>query len=78
VQSGQSIPVTVTVRNDGNLTDVTEVGLYEGSQLGSWSFEVEPGETKTHIFQAELTHSGQLTLVAGTQVVTRTIRIRQK
>jgi beta-glucosidase len=78
VQSGQSFPVTVTVRNEGNLTDVTETRLFDGSQLGSWSFEVRPGETKTHTFQAAVTHSGQLTLVAGMQVVTRAIHVRRE
>lgn len=75
VQSGQSFPVTVTVRNEGNLTDVTEARLFDGSQLGSWSFEVPPGETKTHTFHVTVTHSGQLALVAGTQLVTRAIHL---
>jgi beta-glucosidase len=76
VHSGQSLPVTVTVLNQGNLTDVTEAKLFDGLQIGSWSFEVPPGETKTHTFQVTLTRSGQLTLVAGTELVTRAIHLR--
>lgn len=77
VQSGQSFPVTVTVRNEGNLTDVTEARLFDGAQVDSWSFEVPPGETKAHTFQVAMTHSGQLTLLAGTQLLARGIHVGQ-
>jgi beta-glucosidase len=76
-QSRRSIPVTVMVRNEGNLTDVTEARLYDGSQIGSWSFEVRPGERRAHTFQVKVTHSGQLALVAGTQLMTRPIHLER-
>lgn len=77
-ESGHSFPVTVTVHNAGNLTDVTEARLFNVSQIGSWSFELRPGETKSHTFQVAPTRSGQLTVVAGNQVVTRTVELAKK
>src|SRR5882757_7361719 len=50
-ESGQSFVSTVTVKNDGDLTDVTEAKLYDSVELASWSFELKPGEEKTHIFE---------------------------
>jgi beta-glucosidase len=70
---GRSVPVTVTVRNDGNLTDVTETKLYEDSLLDSWSFELKPGETKSHLFHVTISRSGTLVLVAGSQTLTRKV-----
>lgn len=75
-QSGQSIPITVTVRNAGNLTDVSEAKLFGDVQLGSWSFELRSGETKTHVFYVKAAHSGQFTMVAGKQLVSRHVHVR--
>lgn len=74
--AGHTIPATVTVRNDGSLTDVTETKLYAGTELASWSFELNPGETKSHTFQIAPTHSGTLALVAGEQMVNRNIVVK--
>ncbi|HEX3940724.1 MAG TPA: glycoside hydrolase family 3 C-terminal domain-containing protein [Acidobacteriaceae bacterium] len=81
VRNGRSFPVTVTVRNAGNLTDVTEAKLYSGAQLDSkqidtWSFEVKPGETKSHTFEPALTESGVLAVVAGSQMVSKRILVQ--
>jgi beta-glucosidase len=73
VPNGQSFPAAVTVKNDGNLTDVTEVRLYAGSEIGSWSFELKPGEEKAYTFTAAVHMAGNLTLVAGAQAVTRVV-----
>lgn len=73
VRAGQTSPATVTVRNDGNLTDVTETKLFNESQIGSWSFEIAPGQTKTHVFPVTMTHAGTLVLQAGAKVVTSTV-----
>jgi beta-glucosidase len=72
---GQLVPVTVTVRNEGNLTDVTEAKLYQNSLLDSWSFELKPGETKSHLFSVAIFKSGTIVLVANDQTVTKQIRI---
>jgi len=74
-ESGQSFVSTVTVKNDGNLTDVTEAKLYEGIELGSWSFELKPGETKSHTFQTTVYRSGEMAMVAGSQIVTTPIAV---
>lgn len=73
--AGHAFPVEVTVKNAGNLTDVTEAKLFNSSQLGSWSFELKPGETKSHTFMVALHHSGNLAVVAGAQMISRQIVI---
>jgi beta-glucosidase len=72
---GEAVPVTATVHNNGDLTDVTETKLYRSSFLDSWSFELRPGQTKSHVFHVVIASSGTLTLVAGSQVVTKQIKV---
>lgn len=67
VKSGQSFAATVKVRNEGNLTDVTETRLFAGSEVGSWSFELKPGEEKSHTFRLAVYKPGNLSLVAGSK-----------
>ena len=73
--SGQPFAATITVKNDGNLTDVTEVKLYDSVELGSWSFELKPGEEKTHTFEVSVYKTGDVALVAGTQIITKPIDV---
>jgi beta-glucosidase len=73
VKAGQPFAATVTVRNEGSLTDATETKLYAGSELGSWSFELKPGEQKSHTLQVSMSKAGILALVAGTQMINREI-----
>lgn len=75
VKAGQPFAATVTVKNEGNLTDVTETTLYAGSELGSWRFELKPGEEKSHTFQVSMRKAGNLALVAGTQMMNREIAV---
>ena len=75
VHSGRPFAATVAVRNEGNLTDVTETRLFAGSELGSWSFELKPGEGKSHTFQPVMYKPGNLSLVAGTQIVNNEIAV---
>ena len=75
VKAGKPFAATVTVRNEGNLTDVTETKLYAGSELGSWSFELKPGEEKSHAFQISMIKAGNLALVAGTHMMNREINV---
>jgi beta-glucosidase len=74
-KAGQAFAATVNVKNEGNLTDVTEPRLYAGSELGSWSFELKPGEEKSHTFQVSMFKAGNLALVAGTQMMNREITV---
>jgi beta-glucosidase len=74
---GQPIPVTLTVKNDGNLTDVTMPKLYAGTELGDWSFELNPGETKTHVFHPALYKPQELAVVAGTQLVAKMVNVQK-
>jgi hypothetical protein len=73
VRGGQLFPATVHVRNDGN--HVTQVKLYRGSELGSWSFELRPGDRSSHTFQAAMSASGNLAIVAGFQMVSKNILV---
>ena len=74
---GQPIPVTLTVTNSGNLTDVTMPKLYAGSELGDWSFELNPGETRTHVFRPTLYKPQELVVVAGAQLVAKTVHVER-
>jgi beta-glucosidase len=73
--SGRPFGVTVSVKNDGTLTDVTEAKLYESVELGSWSFELKPGEEKSHTFEISVYKPGDMALVAGTQIITKPISV---
>jgi beta-glucosidase len=73
--SGQPFAVTVTVKNDGDLTDVTEAKLYDSVELASWSFELKPGEEKTHIFEVSAYQPGDMALVAGAQIITKPLSV---
>lgn len=77
VGGGQPFPATVTVTNNGNLTDVTEAKLYAGFQLDSWGFELKPGESKSHTFQPAMYKTTDLAVVAGNQIVTKTIDVEK-
>jgi beta-glucosidase len=72
-QSGQPFEATVTVKNDGNLTDVTEAKLYHGVELGSWRFELKPGEEKSHTFHPVVYEPGEMAVIGGTQMITKSI-----
>jgi len=73
---GAVISVKVTARNEGDLTDVTETKLYQGDLLGSWSFELKPGEAKTHEFRVKLLNADPLVLLAGSQEATGLIKVK--
>jgi beta-glucosidase len=75
VKAGKPFAATVTVKNEGSLTDATETKLYAGSELGSWSFELKPGEEKSHTFQVSMFKTGNLALVAETQMMSREITV---
>ncbi|MDR2463424.1 MAG: glycoside hydrolase family 3 C-terminal domain-containing protein [Verrucomicrobiales bacterium] len=75
VSGGENFPVTVSVKNNGNLTDVTEVKLFGDFELDSWRFELQPGETKSHTFDLALYRSGNLSLVAGNKLIARPLTV---
>ncbi|HTI07258.1 MAG TPA: glycoside hydrolase family 3 N-terminal domain-containing protein [Puia sp.] len=67
VKGGENFQAAVTVKNQGNLVDIAEVKLYGDTLLDTWRFEIEPGETKTHVFTTALYNSGgqHLTAIVG-------------
>jgi beta-glucosidase len=74
MNAGQLLLATVTVKNEGNLTDVTEAKLYAGTLLDCWRFELRPGETKSHVFQVVRPDASQIAVVAGTQMIVKTVK----
>jgi beta-glucosidase len=73
--SGQPFAATVTVKNYGNLTDVTEAKLYDSVELASWRFELKPGEERSHTFEVSVYKPGDMALVAGSQIITKPISV---
>jgi beta-glucosidase len=77
VGGGEAFPATLTVQNEGNLTDVTVARLFDGFQLDTWGFEIKPGETKTHVFHPAVYKSGDLAIVGETQMTSKTIEVEK-
>ncbi|MDB5110732.1 MAG: hypothetical protein JWR67_1846 [Mucilaginibacter sp.] len=77
VQGGESFPVTVMVKNNGNLVDIADVKLYGESLLDTHRFEIEPGETKEYTFKAALYSSGQqsISAVLGKKIVAKSVLV---
>ena len=75
VQSGMPFAVSVTIRNDGNLTDVAPVRLFAGVPLGAWRFEVEPGETKSHNFSVTMSQGDEIQLLTPDGITIRKIHV---
>ena len=77
VQAGEDAIVMLSVKNEGNLTDVTQAKLYEGTEIGGCHFEIAPGETKTHTFHLPLYTAGaqSLAVVGSGQMVVRPITV---
>ncbi len=76
IAANKPIDVTVTAHNDGNLTDVTQIHLYNNTELGNWSFELGPQQSKHHTFQITLAHSADLVLVAGSLSLVQHVTVR--
>lgn len=74
-ESGSLFNATLTVTNNGNLTDVTEAKLYDNVELDSWRFELKPGESKSHTFHVKVYKAGQLAVVASNQMITQSLAV---
>ena len=75
--SGETFPVTVSIKNQGNLLDVAAVKLYGDSLLDSHRFEIKPGESRTYTFTVSLDKTGTHTLTAilGNKAISQSIQI---
>ena len=73
-------PATVTVRNQGNLTDVVEVKLFGATLLGTHRFEIAPGQSKSCNFSVAFADSGtqNLTAIVGKNAVTQPVKVAKK
>jgi beta-glucosidase len=74
---GETFPVTVSIKNHGNLLDVAAVKLYGDSLLDSHRFEIMPGESRTHTFTVSLDKTGTqtLTVILGNKAIAQSIQI---
>ena len=63
-RGGDAVPVTITVKNQGDLLDVAEIKLCGDTVLDTRRFEIAPGETQSHTFTIPLYRSGKQTLTA--------------
>jgi len=77
VRGGEQFPVTVTVTNNGNLTDVANIQLYGESELDTHRFEIDPGATMSYTFNATLYNSGSgtITAVIGKKILTKRVNV---
>ncbi|RYX82013.1 hypothetical protein EON83_21545 [bacterium] len=77
IQGGAEFMATMTVKNAGNLTDITQADLYEGSKIASRRFELKPGETKSYAFPLTMYKAGAatLSLTGSDQLVSRAITV---
>lgn len=77
VHAGESFPVTVTAKNDGNLLDIADLKIYGESLIDTHRFEIEQGQTKSYTFNITLYHSGQqnVNVVLGSKIIAGSIQV---
>jgi beta-glucosidase len=77
VKGGATFPVTVTVRNQGNLEDIASIQVYGSTELDTYRMEILPGDTKSHTFAVSLYKSGAqpLTVLVGKNLLTRIVTV---
>jgi beta-glucosidase len=76
-KGGQTFPVTVTIKNKGNITDAGEVKLYAQSLTDTYRFELDPGQSITHTFDVSLYKDGMqhISAIVDKQLVAQTIQV---
>jgi beta-glucosidase len=79
VHKDEVFPVTVTVKNQGNLLDIAEVKLYGDSLLAARRFEIAPGDTRTYTFKIALPKTGAqtLTTILGQKVISHVVQVSE-
>lgn len=77
VRGGETFPVTVTIKNQGNILDVANIKLYGDKLLDTRRFEIDPGQTRTHTFNVAIFKGGKqsLTAIVGDQVAARAVDV---
>lgn len=77
VKGGQPFAATVTIKNNGNLTDAGEVKLYGADLIDTYRFELDPGQSITHTFNITLYKAGtqHLSAIVGGQLQTTAIQV---
>jgi beta-glucosidase len=77
VKTRDTFTVTATVVNQGNLTDIASIQLYDDGLAGSYRCELKPGETKSHAFHVTEYKPGErrLVVLVGKQAVYGTVKV---
>ncbi|GGB02285.1 glycoside hydrolase family 3 N-terminal domain-containing protein [Puia dinghuensis] len=79
VKGGVAFPVTVTVTNEGNITDVADIKIYGETLLDDYRSEIDPGQSFTHTFEVTLYRSGRqtITVIVGKKLLTWPVNVAQ-
>ena len=77
VKGGQPFATVVTIKNNGNLTDAGEVKLYGQNLIDTYRFELDPGQSITHTFNATLYKAGaqRISAIVDQQLVSRAVQV---
>ena len=77
VKGGETLPATVTVKNNGNLLDIADIKIYGDALLDTHRFEIEAGATKTYTFNISLYKSGArpVSVVLGQKIISKTVLV---
>ncbi|HWB94509.1 MAG TPA: glycoside hydrolase family 3 N-terminal domain-containing protein, partial [Puia sp.] len=75
--AGGGEDLTVTVANEGNLTDVADIKIYADSLLDDHRSEIDPGQSMKHTFHVTLHRSGQqnITVLVGKKLLTAMVTV---
>lgn len=79
VKGGVAFPVTVSVTNGGNITDVADIKVYGEALLDDYRSEIDPAQSVRHTFGVTLYRSGQqnITVIVGKQLITWPVNVAQ-
>jgi beta-glucosidase len=79
VVSGRPFATTLTITNEGNLTDVAEAKLFGDNLLDTYRFEIPPQESRSHTFEVTLQDPGRqnLSVLIGGKLASRNIIARK-
>ena len=79
VKGGVVFPVTVTVTNEGNITDVADIRIYGEALLDDYRSEIDPAQSVRHTFGVTLYRSGpqNITVIVGKKLITWPVNVAQ-
>ena len=78
-KGGVDFPLTVTVKNEGNITDVADIKVYGEALLDDYRSEIDPSQAIRHTFNITLYKSGpqNITVIVGKKLITWPVNVVQ-